>query len=115
MDSRSLALIHAIALSLNPNSENHIGPFIQEAHPCGSDTAVALFYASSIIFLFSVTFSALLKSYLNHFLLHGGRSMIEDHAELKRWQSDLFVRAPEVMILIALSLLLCGLFSLAVT
>ena len=41
--------------------------------------------------------------------------MIERGAELKRLQFNLFTRAPEVMVLIAALLLLCGLFSLAVT
>jgi len=111
---RSVALLRVIMLTLKPDSEIPVLPFVPQAHPRGMDTAVALFYASSMFFLSSATFAALLKPCLNRFSLHEGGSMIERRAELERWGFNRFVRAFEVMNVTALFILFYGAFKWAV-
>lgn len=99
----------------NPGDTTVVPP-TQEV-PNRIDITVALFYTSSLLCVFAALFAMLVKRCLSNYLRHEGGSLIERCKDrqrkfdaLEKWRFDLFVKSPMVMLLVALPLLIFGLF-----
>ena len=93
------AFLHAIFSALNPG-ENPVIPPAQEALPDGVDVAMILFGTGSIVSMFATSFVILGRGYLDR--------QCKYNAHMNR-QFRLLLKCLTVMLLIALTLLVCGL------
>ena len=109
LDGESKALFNTIMLALKPG-ETPVVPLAREAPPYGIYAALVLFDTSFLVSMFVATFGMMLQPCLNRYLLHRSGSVIECLADLNGWRFDLFVKVLQVMVLIPLPLLLCGLW-----
>ena len=116
---RSEAYLQAILFSLNPSispHENPVAPPPWSGPPPEIVTSTNLLYASLLMSLLAAFVAMLGKQWLNRYLQHTGRSMIERCGNrqrkcdgLEKWPFRLFIDSLPIMLQIALLLLACGL------
>ena len=114
-----MALLHAILLTLNQSTISDKTPVSLSAQggPCSEVvTATCLLYASLLLSLLAAFIAMLGKQWLNRYLRHAGKSMIERCGDrqrkcdgLQKWPFHLFIESLPVILQIALLLLACGL------
>ena len=117
-NDQSAALLRAILLTLNQSAipgETPTVPPVSEDPPSEIVTVTGLMYASLLISLLAAFVAMLGKQWLNRYLRHAGRSMIERCGDrqrkfdgLEKWPFRLFIESLPIMLQIAL-LLTCGL------
>ena len=118
-NEQSIALLHAILLTLNQSAipgETPVVPPVQDKPPSEIVTATTLMYASLLISLLAAFVAMLGKQWLNWYLRNSGGSMIERCGDrqrkcdgIEKWPLHPFIESLPVMLQVSLFLLAWGL------
>ena len=117
LDDQSTALPHTIFRQSLDQVETLVSQLVQDVPSDRTNLTVTIFCASSMLCWSAGFFAVSAKWALSQYALYGGGSMIEDSAgpqnkfhRFEKWPYDFLWKSTWVTLLIAVFLLICGIF-----